>query len=79
MSETWIQIIGVGVFVLIVLFGILRMKSPAKGGDAMTVVIEELQKAIDPQVKQIRQAKEEAKKPDTRKKSGSGEDPAKDG
>lgn len=79
MSETWIQIIGVGVFVLIVLFGITRMQSPSKGGDAITGVIESLQKAIDPQVKQIRQAKEEAKKPDTRKKSGSGEDPLKRG
>jgi hypothetical protein len=73
MSETWIQVIGVSVFVLIILIGIIRMKSPSKGGDAMSAVIEETEKILSPKVKELRQAKEKAKREGRIRQAGDGE------
>jgi hypothetical protein len=73
MSETWIQVIGVSVFVLIILIGIIRMKSPSKGGDAMSAVIEETEKILSPKVKELRQANEKAKREGRVRQAGDGE------
>jgi hypothetical protein len=58
MTETWVEIIGVGLLIVIAIAAIANMKSPSRGADSMGVVIEELQKSLEPQVKQIRKAKE---------------------
>ena len=74
MTETMVEIIGVGLLLLIVIFGIINMKSPDKGADSMGVVIEEIQKAMEPQVKQVRQAKAKMNMEEKQKKSGDGEE-----
>jgi hypothetical protein len=73
MSETWIQVIGVSVFLLIVLFAITRMKSPSKGADAMSAILEETEKILSPKVKELRQAKEKAKREGRIRKAGDGD------
>ena len=72
MTETMVEIIGVGLLFLVVVLGIVNMKSPSKGADSMGVVIEEIQKVMEPQVKQIREAK--AKKNVEQKQRKNGED-----
>ena len=75
MSETAIQLLGVGAFLLIALFAITRMKSPSKGGDAAAAVIEEIQKTFDPQVKEIRQARKKTAQEKKIRKAGDDKDP----
>ena len=62
MSQTGIQIIGVAIFLSLALIAIMRMRSPSKGGDAMSSVLEETEKILNPKVKEMRQAKEKAKR-----------------
>ncbi|MEO6097467.1 MAG: hypothetical protein ABIW76_18175 [Fibrobacteria bacterium] len=70
MSETTVQIIGVGLLILIVLFGIAKMKSPDKGSDTIGAVMEEIQKVLEPQVKQVREAKEKKNLEEKQNKKG---------
>jgi hypothetical protein len=73
MSGTWIQILCVGVLVLILVLGIVRMKSPSKGGDAMSSVLEETEKILNPKVKEMRQAKDKAKREGRIRQAGDGD------
>lgn len=73
MSETWIQIVGVTIFMAIVLIAILRMRSPSKGGDAMSSVLEETEKILNPKVKEMREAKDKAKREGRIRQAGDGD------
>jgi hypothetical protein len=76
MNETWFQIGIVSVVLVLAVIGIATMKSPSKGGDAMSGVISEIQKAVEPQVKEMREA---GKKSEIKVKKKSGDDPGKNG
>ena len=76
MTETMVEIIGVGLLLLVAVLGIVNMKSPNKGADSMGVVMEEIQKAMEPQVKQIREAKGKKNVEEKQKKNGEDEKPA---
>lgn len=76
MTETMIQIIGVGLLLLVVILSIVNMKSPSKGADSMGVVMEEIQKAMEPQVKQIREAKGKKNMEQKRNKKGDDDKPS---
>ena len=76
MSETMVQVIGVGLLILVAVFGISRMQSPTKGSDSMGVVIEEIQKALEPKVSQIRKAKEKGNVEAKQNKKGDDKNPA---
>ncbi len=56
MTETMFEINRVGLLLLVVVLGIDNMNSPQKGADSMGVVMEEIQKVMEPQIKQIREA-----------------------
>lgn len=75
MSETAIQILGVGVFLLLAIIAIARMKSPSKGGDAAAGIIEEIQKTFDPQVKEVRLARKKMAQEKKLRKAGDDKDP----
>lgn len=74
MSETMVEIIGVGLLLLVVVIGIVNMKSPNKGADSIGVVMEEIQKVMEPQVKQIREAKGKKNVEEKQKQKKNGED-----
>lgn len=76
MSETMVQVIGVGILILVVLIGISKMKSPDKGSDSMGVVIEEIQKVMEPKVSQIRKLKEKGNVEAKQNKKGDDKNPA---
>lgn len=75
MSETRVEIIGVGLLLVIVTIGIVTMKSPSKGADSMGIVMEEIQKVMEPQVKQIREVKGKKNVEEKQKKTDEGEKP----
>jgi hypothetical protein len=68
MMETFWQIAFVVGIASITLVSLFRIKSPSKGGDAMSSILAELQKPLDPQVKhatkQEREGKVEGEKAD---------------
>lgn len=76
MTETMAEIIGVGLLLMVAVVGIVKMKSPGRGADSMGVVIEEIQKAMEPQVKQIREAKGKKNVEEKQKKNGEDEKPS---
>jgi hypothetical protein len=76
MTETLVEIIGIGLLLLVVVVGIVKMKSPTRGADSLGVVIEEIQKAMEPQVKQIREAKGKKNMDQKQKKNGEDGKPA---
>jgi membrane protein involved in colicin uptake len=76
MTENLVEIIGVGLLLLVVILGIVNMKSPGKGADSMGIVMEEIQKVMEPQVKQIREAKRKKNVEEKQKKNGEDEKPA---
>lgn|GEM_PF-6466530 len=61
MNETWIQIGIVSLVALVAITGIVRMKSPSKGGDSMSSIINEIQKVIEPQAKEIQEVRKVVK------------------
>lgn len=72
MSETTVEIIGVGLLILVAVIGIVNMKSPRTGSDSIGIMVEEIQKVFEPQVKHVRKAKE--KKNIEEKQNKKGED-----
>lgn len=75
MNETLVEILGVGLLILIAVIGIVRMKSPRKGADSIGVVVEEIQKVLEPQVKQIRKANEKKNIEEKQNKGGQDKEP----
>jgi hypothetical protein len=73
MSQDMVEALCVGVFAVIIIVGIVRMKSPSKGADQMGAVIEGIQKVLEPGAKQIRQAKKQSRPEAKRGDGGKGD------
>jgi hypothetical protein len=57
MNETIMNILIVAVVCLVMITGIVKMKSPEKGSDAMASILAEIQQVVEPQAKQVVEAK----------------------